>query len=158
VFEAEHDMAIQDDCVYIIPNNKIMTISQGRLILADKSLIKAPNTAIDSFLHTLAKDKKDKAIAIILSGTGTDGTKGIERIKANGGLFIGRDPDTSNIARMPNSAIASGNVEYVLAPSDIHQELFNYVHEEPVKVLEYGRIDDQLLDKIFVMVHQHSGN
>src|SRR5690554_5711946 len=158
VFEAEHDMAIQDDCVYIIPNNKIMTISQGRLILADKSLIKAPNTAIDSFLHTLAKDKKDKAIAIILSGTGTDGTKGIESIKANGGLVIVQDPATAKFDGMPNSAIASGNVDYVLAPSDIQQELFNYVNEEPVKVLENGRIDDQLLDRIFEMVHQQSGN
>src|SRR5690606_40879342 len=70
VIEAAHDMPIQPDCVYIIPNNKIMTIHQGRLALAEKSLIKAPNTAIDTFLHTLAKEKKDRAIAIILSGTG----------------------------------------------------------------------------------------
>ena len=158
VFEAAHNMAIQQDCVYIIPNNKLMTVSNGRLKLADKSLIKAPNTAIDTFLHTLAEDKKDKAIAIILSGTGTDGTKGIGSIKEYGGMVIVQDPGTAKFDGMPNSAIASGNVDYILEPDKIYEELFNYVNEEPVKVLQKGHIDEQLLDQIFQLVHAESGN
>jgi two-component system CheB/CheR fusion protein len=140
VFEAANDMSIQQDCVYIIPNNKLMTVSKGRLKLGDKSLIKAPNTAIDTFLHTLAIDKKDKAIAIILSGTGTDGTKGIHSIKESGGMVIVQEPATAKFDGMPNSAIASGNVDFILPPHKIYEELFNYVHEEPVKVLENGRV------------------
>src|ERR1700744_4757946 len=58
VFEAENNMTLQPDCVYIIPNNKLMTLSRGKLRLADKSDNKAPNTAIDIFLHTLAQDRK----------------------------------------------------------------------------------------------------
>lgn len=158
VFEATHDMAIRQDCVYIIPNNKLMTVSNGHLKLADKSFIKAPNTAIDHFLYTLAKDKKEKAIAVILSGTGTDGTKGIEAIKNGGGMVIVQEPTSAKFDGMPNSAIASGYADFVLLPSDISRELFNYVNEEPVKVLEKGKIDEGLLDEIFSMVHEQSGN
>ncbi len=158
VFEAANDMAIQQDCVYIIPNNKLMTVSQGRLKLADKSVIKAPNTAIDHFLYTLATDKREKAIAVILSGTGTDGTKGIQAIKEHGGMVIVQEPSTAKFDGMPNSAIASGNVDHVLAAPEMHKELFNYVNEEPVQVLENGKINEKLLDEIFKMVHLQSGN
>jgi len=158
VFEAANDMSIQQDCVYIIPNNKLMTVSKGRLKLGDKSLIKAPNTAIDTFLHTLAIDKKDKAIAVILSGTGTDGTKGIQSVKESGGMVIVQEPATAKFDGMPNSAIASGNVDFILPPHKIYEELFNYVHEEPVKVLENGKVDEGLLDEIFRKVHSQSGN
>ncbi|WP_443946964.1 chemotaxis protein CheB [Pedobacter sp. AW1-32] len=158
VFEATHDMAIQQDCVYIIPNNKLMTLEKGRLKLADKSTEKAPNTAIDTFLHTLAKDKKEKAIAIILSGTGTDGTKGIQSIKDNGGMVIVQDPTSAKFDGMPNSAISSGNVDYIELPAQMHEQLFNYVHEEPIKILENGQVDEAMLDEIFNLVHEHSGN
>ena len=158
VFEAANNMAIQQDCVYIIPNNKLMTISQGRLKLADKSVIKAPNTAIDHFLYTLATDKREKAVAVILSGTGTDGTKGIQAIKENGGMVIVQEPSTAKFDGMPNSAMSSGNVDHILAAPDMHKELFNYVNEEPVKVLENGKINEKLLDEIFKLVHLQSGN
>ncbi|MHA4896063.1 chemotaxis protein CheB [Pedobacter sp. PWIIR3] len=158
VFEAANDMSIQQDCVYIIPNNKLMTVSRGKLKLADKSLIKAPNTAIDTFLHTLASDKKEKAIAVILSGTGTDGTKGIQSIKEYGGMVIVQDPQTAKFDGMPNSAIASGNADFIVAPEKMHKELFNYVNEEPVKVLNNGKIDEAMLDEIFKLVHNQSGN
>ncbi|RZK82390.1 MAG: PAS domain S-box protein [Pedobacter sp.] len=158
VFEAANDMLIQQDCVYIIPNNKLMTVSKGKLKLADKSLVKAPNTAIDTFLHTLAEDSKEKAIAIILSGTGTDGTKGIQSVKECGGMVIVQDPSTAKFDGMPNSAIASGNADYIVSPDKMHKELFNYVNEEPVKVLTDGKIDEVLLDEIFKLVHNNSGN
>jgi two-component system CheB/CheR fusion protein len=158
VFEAANEMAIQQDCVYIIPNNKLITVSHGRLRLADKSLVKAPNTAIDHFLYTLAKDKKEKAIAIILSGTGTDGTKGIQAIKENGGMVIVQDPASAKFDGMPNSAIASGNADFILTPPQMHHELFNYVNEEPVKVLQNGKINEQLLEEIFKIVYLQSGN
>lgn len=158
VFEAAHDMPIQQDCVYIIPNNKLMTVSRGRLKLADKLEVKAPNTAIDTFLHTLAEDKKEKAIAIILSGTGTDGTKGIHTLKKHGGMVIVQDPATAKFDGMPNSAIASGDVDFILPPRKIYEELFNYVNEEPVKILQHGQVDEALLDEIFTLVHQQCGN
>ncbi|MBB6274129.1 two-component system CheB/CheR fusion protein [Pedobacter cryoconitis] len=158
VIEAAHDMAIQQGFVYIIPNNKLMTVSNGRLKLADKSKLKAPNMAIDMFLHTLAKDKKEKAIAIILSGTGTDGTKGIQSIKEQGGMVLVQDPLTAKFDGMPNSAIAMGEVDHILSPAKMYQELFNYVNEDPLEILDHNHIDEGMLDVIFKMVHEQSGN
>ncbi|HEY0899578.1 MAG TPA: chemotaxis protein CheB, partial [Sphingobacteriaceae bacterium] len=109
VYEAANGMSIQKQCVYVIPNNKIMTTSNGKLCLGEKPEEKGPNTAIDTFLHTLAKDKKSAAIAVILSGTGTDGSRGIAAIKEFGGMVIVQDPLTAKFDGMPNSAIETGN-------------------------------------------------
>jgi two-component system CheB/CheR fusion protein len=158
VFEAGNDMMIQQDCIYIIPNNKTMTVRHGKLRLADKSIAKAPNTAIDIFLQSLAQDKKEKAIAVILSGTGTDGTKGIEAIKENGGMVMVQDPATAKFDGMPNSAIASGYADYITAPALMSIDLFNFIDEEPIKILEEGKLDELLLDEIFTLVHRFSGN
>ncbi|MGN6177680.1 MAG: chemotaxis protein CheB, partial [Mucilaginibacter sp.] len=158
VFEAENNMALHPDCVYIIPNNKLMTVKHGKVRLADKTENKAPNTAVDTFLLSLAEDKKDKAIAIILSGTGSDGTKGIEAVKKNGGMVIVQEPASAKFDGMPNNAITSGNADFILSPARMHEELFKYVDEEPIKLLDNGKIDDSQLDKIFKLVHAQSGN
>ncbi|MFD0793785.1 chemotaxis protein CheB [Mucilaginibacter litoreus] len=157
VYEAENDMALQRDCVYIIPNKKLMTIRGHKLKLADKANDKAPNTAIDTFLFTLAKDQKEKAIAIILSGTGTDGTKGIEVIKECGGMVIVQDPSTAKFDGMPNSAITSGNADYILPPAKMHEEVYNYVNQNHKPLLEESHLDDSLMNEIFRLVHNNSG-
>ncbi|TWR31546.1 PAS domain S-box protein [Mucilaginibacter pallidiroseus] len=157
VFEATNDMTLQRDCVYIIPNKKLMTIKGHKLRLADKLKDKLPNTAIDTFLFTLAKDKKEKAIAIILSGTGTDGTKGVEAIKEFGGMVIVQDPSSAKFDGMPNSAITSGNADFVLPPSKMHVEIYNYVNQSRVPSLDRQDFDDQLLDELFELVHRSSG-
>src|SRR5689334_4575224 len=77
VLEAKHGQQLNQNCVYVIPNNKIMTLSNNKLQLADKVVDKSPNTAIDTFLLSLANEKKQKSIAIILSGAGSDGARGI---------------------------------------------------------------------------------
>lgn len=157
VFEASNDMTLQRDCVYIIPNKKLMTIRGHKLKLADKLKDKAPNTAIDTFLFTLAKDKKEKAIAIILSGTGSDGTKGIEAIKECGGMVIVQDPASAKFDGMPNSAITSGNADYILPPSKMHVEVYNYVNQSRLPALEKQDFDDGQLNEIFTLVHNSSG-
>src|SRR5690242_18210917 len=67
VYEAKHNALIEPNCVYVIPNDKLLTIYEGRLQLIDKNFEKAPNTAIDTFLRSLAEDQGSKAIAVILS-------------------------------------------------------------------------------------------
>ncbi|TWR25515.1 PAS domain S-box protein [Mucilaginibacter achroorhodeus] len=157
VYEAEDNTTLQRDCVYIIPTKKLMTIRGGRLRLADKIADKSPNTAIDTFLFTLAKDQKDKAIAIILSGTGTDGTKGIEAVKECGGMVIVQDPATAKFDGMPNSAITSGNADYILAPDTMHTEVYNYVSQNHKPPLEETHPDDTVMNEIFKLVHNGSG-
>lgn len=158
VFEAGQDMTVQKNCVYIIPNNKLMTISRGKLQLVNKVPDKAPNTAIDFFLHSLAHEKGSNAIAIILSGTGTDGTRGIDAIKANGGMVLVQDPCTAKFDGMPNSAIASGNADMIMAPELMPEEIYSHLQEKPVHVLNKGKIDESLLEEIFRLVYKQSGH
>lgn len=157
VFEAENEQEIEKNCVYVIPNKKVMTISRNRLLLAEKKVDLVPNTAIDIFLTTLAEEKKKKAIAIILSGTGTDGTRGIEAIKECGGIVLVQDPATARFDGMPNSAIASGNADFVLPPSDMPEELFGFLHDKPVLLPENTKVDDALLEEIFTLIHEVGG-
>ena len=123
---AEEGMLILPDRVYLIPTKKNMTVKHGKLHLVDKPNDNSPNNAIDIFFESLAKDKKDKAVAVVLSGTGTDGTKGIEAIKNEGGLVIAQDPTTARFDGMPNSAIASGNVDLILPPELMSEEIFQF--------------------------------
>jgi two-component system CheB/CheR fusion protein len=158
VFEAEHKLTIQKNCIYVIPNNKIMTIGGSKLLLAEKAHIKAPNTAIDTFLYTLAEEKKDKAIAIILSGTGTDGTRGIESIKAMGGMVLVQDPSTAKFDGMPNSAITSGNADMVLPPEAMPAEMYAYIQGTPGHILDKEQVNDAQLEEIFTLIHKERGH
>lgn len=156
VREVEEDMGIENDCVYVIPNNKEIIVEQGRLRLVQKPAEKAPNTAIDTFLFSLAKDQGHQAICIILSGTGTDGTKGAAAVKKAGGMVMVQDPETAKFDGMPRSVIGSENMDYVLAPEFMPGEIYNYIQDMPVQVFN-GKIDDDLLAEVFQLVREHSG-
>ncbi len=157
VYEAEDNTTIEKSCIYVIPNNKLITIKGNKLYLEEKGSIKAPNNAIDVFLHALAREKNDCAVAVILSGTGTDGTKGIEEIKKRGGLVIVQDPSTAKFDGMPNSAIQSGNVDFVMMPSEMHEEITNYTHQKVTDIQLERTIDDELLQRIFLLIHRVAG-
>lgn len=109
-----------------------MTVKNGRIRLEEKVKSNVPNNAIDIFFQSLAVDKADKAIGIILSGTGTDGTKGIELIKKNGGTIVVQDPLTAEFDGMPNSAIGTGCADLILPPEIIPDELIEYLKETPL--------------------------
>jgi two-component system, chemotaxis family, CheB/CheR fusion protein len=135
VVEASDNTPVQRDCVYVIPNNRNITIRKRTLLLSGKEQGRSPNMAIDIFLHSLATDIGDKAIAIILSGTGTDGTKGIAEIKKSGGLVFVQDPATAKFDGMPYSAISSGNIDYILSPESIAEELLSQHRKAPTAVI-----------------------
>ena len=154
VYEAEDLQEIERKCVYVIPNTKLITIQKNKLRLADKKTDKLPNNAIDVFLYSLAKERKDKAIAIILSGTGTDGTKGTEAIKKEGGLVIVQDPSSAKFDGMPNSVIAAGNADFVLPPNAIYGEIIHYISPPPAFLFGNDKKDDQFLKQVFDLI-QH---
>jgi two-component system, chemotaxis family, CheB/CheR fusion protein len=133
IFEAEHNMYIEANCVYLMPRGKNMTVRNRKLLLTDSNRTIQPNTAIDIFLNSLAEDQKNKSIAIILSGTGTDGTKGVAAIKKTGGLVIVQDPQSAKFDGMPNSAIKSGNVDFILAPELIPGAIINYLKQDSLE-------------------------
>src|SRR5690606_1305994 len=133
-------------------------IKNNKLQLDDKSKIKAPNTAIDTFLFSLAIEKKEKAIAIILSGTGTDGTRGIEAIKDSGGMVMVQDPQSAKFDGMPNSAISSGNADEILKPRDMPAVLEKLVKSAAINAEDISSISESDLEEIFSLVYKYSGH
>ncbi len=123
---AKTDMKIDMNFVYVTPHKQNLIVKNGKFKLLART--KVPNLSIDLFMESLAEDKGDKAIAVILSGTGSDGSKGIEAIKKAGGKVIVQDPITAKFDGMPKSAIASGFVDIVLTPELIPEEINNHIN------------------------------
>ncbi len=112
--------------IYITPPNADVTISGGVLMLAKPHLETGPKPSIDIFFQSLAEDKEERAIGIILSGTGSDGATGIRAIKAAGGLTIAQDRTTAKYDGMPSAAIQTRCVDLVLAPEEISRKLSSF--------------------------------
>ena len=127
VVEAAEGMAVEANRVYIIPPNKNMTISGGVLRLTGPVERGGWQTSIDLFLRSLADDQLEKAICIILSGTGSHGTLGLKAVKAAGGMAMVQDPKTADYPGMPESAIATGLADYVLPVEQMPEALVKYV-------------------------------
>jgi two-component system CheB/CheR fusion protein len=127
VVEAKDGMQVEANHVYIIPPNKYMTIADGFLQLSGPVQRGGPPTSIDLFLRSLAEDAQEKAICIILSGTGAHGALGLKAIKAAGGLAMVQDPETAEYPLMPRSAIATGLADYVLPVEQMPEALIKYV-------------------------------
>ncbi|MBD0368419.1 MAG: chemotaxis protein, partial [Flavisolibacter sp.] len=157
VQEAQHGTVVEKNCIYVIPNNKLLTIVNGHLQLIKKKQDKQPNTAIDVFLKSLAEDQGSKAIAVVLSGTGTDGTRGVEAIQQHGGIVLVQDPTSAKFDGMPNSAIAAGFADFILSPEAMPEEIINYVKERPYKKLFNGKLDEQALPEVLNLIEKHCG-
>lgn len=143
VIEATNNVKIQANTVYLIPSSKFMTIKNGQLVLTDKKDKKGPHMTIDHFFTSLAQERGSKAIGVVLSGTGTDGSKGAVAIKNSGGLILVQDPDTATFNAMPLAAIATGCADSVLSPQAMPQVIEDYVKDSMLELLT-----DQKEDKI----------
>lgn len=117
VIEAEDQVSVQPNHVYIIPPNRDMEILQGELQLSMPTTPRGQRLPIDSFLRSLADDQQENAIGIILSGTGSDGTQGARSVCGAGGITLVQDPSTAKYEGMPNSVIHAGYATHVL-PAD----------------------------------------
>jgi len=122
VHEVTNHLRVEPDHVYVIPPNTQMAIVGGVLKLTPRSYVRGATRSIDFFFEALAQDQRERAIGVVLSGTATDGTLGLETIKAEGGLTFAQD-DTAKYDSMPRSAVAAGVVDFVLSPVAIAAEL-----------------------------------
>jgi two-component system CheB/CheR fusion protein len=120
------DTPVEADRVYVIPPNKDLSIRQGILRLTAPVEPRAVRMPIDFFFRTLAKDRQERAIGILLSGTGTDGTLGLKEVKAAGGMTLVQDPGTAQHDGMPRSAIAHDVADLVLAVERMPEALLKY--------------------------------
>jgi two-component system CheB/CheR fusion protein len=122
VVEATRDVRVQPNHVYVIAPDTQLGIEGGVLKLSPRSQARMPNRSIDYFLEALAADQHERAIGVILSGTASDGTLGLEAVKAEGGVTFAQD-ETARYDSMPRSAVAAGCVDFVLSPRGIAEEL-----------------------------------
>ncbi|MDZ8258461.1 chemotaxis protein CheB [Nostoc sp. ChiQUE01b] len=123
VKEVEQGMTVEPNNVYVIPPNKTMTISQGVLQLIPRERVRGLSKTVDAFFISLAEERGSKAIGVVLSGGDADGAQGLEEIKAVGGITFAQCEDSAKVSSMPNTAVASGNVDFILTPQAIAQEL-----------------------------------
>ena len=162
VLEVEDGMVVKPNCAYIIPPNRDMSFRDGALRLLEQSTSRGVRLPIDFFFHSLAEDQHQRAICIVLSGTGSDGTLGIRAIKGEGGMAMAQDPDSTEYDGMPRSAIATGLVDYVLPPARMPAQLIAYaahafgksVGPESLKSSEA----DDLLRRIFLTLRNQTGH
>ena len=129
VVPAEDGMKVESNTIYLLPPRKEMIICDGRLLLADKDREQGLSLPIDHFFRSLARDRGRFAIGIVLSGSGSDGTRGVQAISEAGGLTLAQDPETARFDSMPRSAIATEIVDVVMAPSTMPGALVRYVDE-----------------------------
>ena len=129
----EGDTAVRANRVYVIPPGKYLSIGGGRLRLIPPVAPGGIRMSIDVFLRSLAADAGERAIGIILSGTGTDGTVGLQAIKAAGGMSIAQDPATAQYDGMPSSAIAAGAVDHVLPPERMPEAVLGFLGHSYVR-------------------------
>ena len=122
VREIQNDMPVEANHVYVMPPGKNMVFSHGRLHLSPRTEIRGLHHPIDHFMRSIAEEQGHKAIGVVLSGTGSDGTLGVQEIKAAGGIAFAQD-GTAQQTLMPTNAVASGAIDLVLPPEGIAQEL-----------------------------------
>ncbi len=126
VVEVEDGMVVQPNTAYIIPPARDMAFLNGALNLLEPSAPRGQRLPIDFFFRSLAQDQHERAIGIILSGTGSDGTLGVRAIKGEGGMVMVQTPETAEYDGMPTSAIATGMVDYQLPPAEMAAKLISY--------------------------------
>lgn len=127
VSQITDNLEILPNHVYIIPPNKALAVHDGTLFLLKEGASRGARLPIDAFFASLAQERGDKAMGIVLSGTGTDGTIGIRAIKAEAGIVMVQDPESAKYNGMPRSAIATGLVDLVLTPEKMGEKLIQII-------------------------------
>jgi two-component system CheB/CheR fusion protein len=128
VHEVTQGMAVQPNNIFLIPPNTNMAVTDGVLTLSPRSSVPGQHMPIDHLFRSLASLHKSRAIGVLLSGGGTDGTLGFQAIKAEGGITFAQEEKTANQPSMPRSAILDGCVDYVLPPAGIARQLARLAH------------------------------
>lgn len=158
---AKNNTKVKPGNVYVIPPNSYLSISNRILKIAPRTKhADGKYLPIDFFMTSLAVDQGKKAIGVVLSGTGSDGTLGIKAIKTRGGITFAQDKKTAKYYDMPAAAIASGKVDIVMDPAAIAKKLVEIAsHKRTAALVEQApRIDkEEALDRILFLLRDLSG-
>jgi two-component system, chemotaxis family, CheB/CheR fusion protein len=161
VIEIEDGMAVKADHVYVIVPAQTLLIEGGILRLSEPTEAHGRRHPIDHFFTALAMDRKTGAIAVLLSGAGSNGSAGIQDIKLAGGMCIAQTPETAKFDSMPRHAIASGAVDYVLAPADMPAVLMRYVRHPYIEgdaAKAIGNASKSNFDDVLTLIRARNGH
>jgi two-component system CheB/CheR fusion protein len=162
VIEIEDGIEIAPNKVYVIAPNYDLTLDGNALRLTDPAQPRGHRHPVDVLFQSLAEQRAERSAAIILSGTGTNGTQGLREVKANGGLILVQDPATASFDGMPRSAIGAGLADHVLAPADMPAALLRYFQHGYVAAPDgLGTLPGSKqpgLESLFGLLRAHSGH
>jgi two-component system CheB/CheR fusion protein len=162
VVQVEDGMEIEKNRVYVIPPDNDMGMVKGKLMLAKSKMQSGPRAPVNFFLRSLAEDQTEKAVGVILSGMGMDGTEGVKAIKAGLGMVMVQDPVTCKYDSMPRNAIATSLVDYVLPPEEMAETLRAYVRRFALgprpAAPPHEEIPDTVLNKIHMRLRSTTGH
>ncbi|MGL1904348.1 MAG: PAS domain-containing protein [Fibrobacterales bacterium] len=161
VYEVEDGMTVEINCAYIIPPNRDMAFLNGSLQLMEPSAPRGQRLPINFFFRTLAQDQRERAICIVLSGTGSDGTQGLRAIKGDGGMSMVQNPESTEYDGMPRSAIATGLVDYILPPAEMPAQLIGYashIYGKPPTPISSNSKNKNALNKIFILLRTQTSH
>lgn len=162
VFEVEDGMRVHINCAYVIPPNRDMAFLNGVLQLMEPGLPHGKRLPIDFFFRSLAQDLHSRAICIVLSGTGHDGTQGVREVKAEGGMAMAQNPQSTEYDGMPRSAIDTGLIDFQLPPAEMPAQLISYAshafgsHKRTLALHEPNVENAQ--KKIFILLRAQTGH
>lgn len=159
--EAKNNTKVEPSHVYVIPPNSLIALSEGRLkITARIKRADGRYLPVDFFMTSLAKEQNKKAIGIILSGTGSDGTLGAKAIKDKGGIVFAQNKKTARYFGMPESVIKSGAADFILTPREIAQKLIyleTHEYRKPLKPAAQNLGEKNYLNQILILLRDLTG-
>ena len=161
VIQVKNRTPVREDCVYVIPPNKDMSILHGVLHLLAPASPRGLRLPIDIFLRSLALDQQERSVGVILSGMGSDGTLGLRAIKEKAGVVLVQEPATAKFDSMPRSAIDAGLADIVAPAGELPGKILAYLQRKPLIVRTELVLEDKTqsaLEKVMVLLRDHTGN
>jgi two-component system CheB/CheR fusion protein len=160
VLQVKDNMRVKPNIVYVIPPNKSMSILHGVLHLFDPLETRGLRLPVDYFFRSLAEDRNEQSIGVILSGMGSDGSNGLREIKERNGIALVQDPVTAKFDSMPRNAIDSVLVDIIAAPNLLSSRLIEFITHSRLLQLDASiEIKDKsALEKIIILLRTYTGN
>jgi two-component system CheB/CheR fusion protein len=161
VLQASNRMRIKPDTVYVIPPNKDLSILNGVLYVLDPVTPRGMHLPIDFFFRVLAEDQGERAIGVVLSGMGSDGTLGLRTMKEKSGLTLAQEPTTAKFDAMPRSAIEAGVVDIIAPAEDLPGHIISFMNQTGPGAssrVTPASGKHSAMEKVVVMLREQTGN
>jgi two-component system, chemotaxis family, CheB/CheR fusion protein len=163
VTQVRESVKIEPNHVYVIPPNKSLAMNDGRLALSEVKRIEERRAPVDIFFRTLAESKKARAVCVVLSGTGPDGSMGMKRVKEMGGVCFVQEPSEAEYSDMPRHSIATGFVDYVLPVAEMPRKIDAYRERlgrtrVAAELEQRPETEEHALHDIFTQLRVHTGH